>query len=119
MRLENIAGLAFDHIFGRILRRALLALFIAAVAVVALYYFTAAGSLSLEMHFGALHALLIVGAVYAAAAVIAYAVWWAMRCKTASASAPVLSGQRDMQIAMLVEAVMLGYTLARKGDRAR
>jgi hypothetical protein len=119
MRLENIAGLAFDHIFGRILRRALLALFIAAAAVVALYYFTAAGSLSLEMHFGALHALLIVGAVYGAAAVMAYAVWWTMRRKTASANAPVLSGQRDMQIAMLVEAVMLGYALARKGDRAR
>jgi len=116
MRLENIAGLAFDHILGRILRRALLVLLIAGFAVVALYYFTAAGSLSLETHYGALHALLIVGAVYAAVA-IAFAIWWARLNKRASVSAPVLSNQRDMQIAMLVEAVMLGYALARKGSR--
>jgi hypothetical protein len=28
-----------------------------------------------------------------------------------------LSSQRDMQITMLIEAVMLGYALARKGGR--
>jgi len=33
-------------------------------------------------------------------------------------SALMLSTQRDMQIAMLVEAVLLGYALAQKGSRA-
>jgi hypothetical protein len=39
--------------------------------------------------------------------------------KTTSTGAPALSTQRDMRIAMLVEAVMLGYALARKGARTR
>ena len=118
MRIEDVAGLAFAHVFGRIFRRALLILLIAGFAIVALYYFTAAGSLSLETHFGALHALLIVGAVYAAAA-ISFAIWWALLNKPASASTPALGTPRDMQIAMLVEAVMLGYALASKGARTR
>ena len=43
MRIEDVAGLAFAHVFGRIFRRALLILLIAGFAIVALYYFTAAG----------------------------------------------------------------------------
>lgn len=113
MRLENIAG----WIFGRILRRALLALLVAVFAVVAIYYFTVAGSIALETEYGLLHARLIVGGIYAALA-ISCAIWWAIQGSTATSNAPALSGQRDMQIAMLVEAVMLGYALARKGTRA-
>jgi hypothetical protein len=113
MRLENIAG----WIFGRILRRTLLALLVAIFAVVAIYYFTMAGSIALETEYGLLHARLIVGGIYAALA-IACAIWWTIQGRTATSNAPALSGQRDMQIAMLVEAVMLGYALARKGTRA-
>ena len=83
----------------------------------ALYFFTVAGTIALETRYGALDARVIVGAIYAAVAIITTIVW-ATRGKPASSSAPVLSGQREMQIAMLVEAVMLGYALARKGDRA-
>jgi hypothetical protein len=113
MQMENIAR----RIFSRIFRRALLALLVAIFAVVAIYYFTVAGSIALETEYGLLHARLIVGGIYAALA-IACAVWWAVQGKSATSSAPALSGQREMQIAMLVEAVMLGYALARKGTRA-
>jgi hypothetical protein len=116
MRLENIAGLAFDHIFGRVVQRALLALAVAASGIVAIYYFTVAGSLALEAQYGALHARLIVGAIYTVVAIV-FAIFWAMRGRPAISGTPVLSNQRDMQIAMLVEAVMLGYALAGKGSR--
>jgi type VI protein secretion system component VasK len=119
MHLDQIAGLAVDHLFGRMMRRALLAFLVAALAIAAIYHFTVAGTLSLEAQYGALHAQLIVGAIFTALALLAYAILWAMRNKAASASTPVLSGQREMQMAMLVEAVMLGYALARKGERTR
>ncbi len=114
MRIEDVAGVAFGHIFGRILRRVLLAVIIAALAVVALYFFTVAGTIALETRYGALDAHIIIGSIYAAAAIVSVVVWAALG-KPANSSAPALSGQRDLQIAMLVEAVMLGYALARKG----
>src|SRR5580704_4622956 len=87
MRLEQIAGIAFDHIFGRILRRALLAGVIAALAAAAIYHFTVAGTLTLEAQYGALHAQLIVAAIYTAFALISYAILWAMRNRSAGGSA--------------------------------
>jgi hypothetical protein len=116
MRLDQLATAALDHVFGRLLRRALLAIVIAALAVTAIYQFTAAATLALESQYGALQAPLIIGAIYATLALIVLAVLWAMRAK--SASAPALTGQRETQMAMLVEAVMLGYALARKGGRS-
>ena len=118
MRLEDIAGLAFDHIFRRIFVRALIAFAVAAFGIVAFYHFTIAGAIALEAQFGEVHARLIVGAIYLAVA-IAFAILWAVRGRAPSSSAPALSSQRDMQIAMLVEAVMLGYALAGKGGRTR
>jgi type VI protein secretion system component VasK len=118
MRIEHLVEAAVGHLFGRLMRSALVALAVAALGIVAIYYFTAAGTIALDAQYGVLHTRVIVGAIYAAAT-IACAIWWAMRRRPASSSAPALSGQRDMQIAMLVEAVMLGYALAQKGDRAR
>jgi type VI protein secretion system component VasK len=113
MQLEHIA----QRILSRIFRRALLALFVAIFAVSAIYYFTAAGSIALETEYGLLHARLIVGGIYTLLAVTC-AIWWAVQGKTAKSSAPTLSSQRQTQIAMLIEAAMLGYALARKGTRA-
>jgi hypothetical protein len=43
-----------------------------------------------------------------------------MRGKPAAASTPVVGNNaREMQLVMLVEAVMLGYSLARKREHAR
>ncbi len=116
MRLENIAGFAFDHIVGRFFRRMLIALAVAVFSIVAIYYFTAAGTIALDAQYGAVYACVIMGAIYAAVAAV-LAIWWAVRGNTAGSSPPALNTQRNMQIAMLVEAVMLGYALARKGTR--
>jgi hypothetical protein len=59
----------------------------------------------------------IKGADEIARALIACAIWWAMRAMTASAGMPALTEPPKMQLAMLVEAAMLGYALARKGNR--
>ena len=117
MRIDQVAEALADHLFGRMLRRALIALAIIALSVVALYDFTVAGTLALETQYGSLDARLIVGGVYAALALIA-AIWWLVLGRPAISRAPALSNVRDMQIAMLVEAVMLGYALARKTPRA-
>jgi hypothetical protein len=108
---------AFEHIYKRIVGRALLALLIAAFTVVAICYFTAAGTMALDAQYGTLYARVIMGAIYAAVA-IASAIWWVALSRRTNIGAPPLSNQREMQIAMLVEAVMLGYSLARKGSRA-
>ena len=118
MRLERIAGLAFDHFIGRMLRRVLLAATIAICAFVAVYQFTVAGSLVLAARFGFVEAHLIVGAIYAFLGLAAAAAAWAMRGRAPRLSVPAtLASQREMKLIMLVEAAMLGYTLARKAPR--
>jgi hypothetical protein len=113
MRIDQVAEAVADHLFGRLLRRLLLALAAAVLALVALYYFTTAGTLALEAQYGALEARLIVGAGYAAAAIVCV-IWWLLLGRASPSRTPVLSNPREMQITMLVEAAMLGYTLARK-----
>lgn len=119
MRLENIAGIAFDHFFGRLLKRALVAIVIAACTLAAVYHFTAAGTLALQAQYGALNASLIVGAIYSTVAVMGCVALWATGKRPANTGTPALGTQaREMQLVMLVEAVMLGYALARKTGRA-
>jgi hypothetical protein len=90
----------------------------AACAVVALYHFTIAGTIALQGQYGDLNARLIVGGIYALLSIISLSVAYAMRPKPAnSAATPALSNPREMQLVMLVEAVMLGYALARKRAR--
>jgi hypothetical protein len=117
MRIDHVAETVADQLFGRLLRRALIGLAIIVLAIVALYYFTVAGSLALETQYGVVDARLIVGGVYAAAA-IACIIWWMLLGRPSTSRTPALNNPREMQIAMLVEAVMLGYTLARKTPRA-
>jgi type VI protein secretion system component VasK len=120
MRLENIIAAATNHLVGRLLRRALIVVMIGICAIIAFYHFTIAGNIALAGQFGDLDARLIIGGLYAAAALISFAILWAMRGKSARpAGAPALSNPREVQLVMLVEAVMLGYALARKGERAR
>ena len=92
---------------------------IAAFAVVAIYHFTVAGTLQLEAQFGALQAQLIVAGIYSVLALIAYALWWAMRSRMATPRAPAPRIKREDKIAMLVEAVLLGFARSGKRERAR
>ena len=118
MRIDHIAGMAYDRLVGRIVRRAALMAAIALCALVAIYQFTVAGSLVVQEHYGTVEAHFFVGAVYAFLGLVGATTIWAMRNRPARAAMPAaLAGQREMQLVMLVEAVMLGYTLARKAHR--
>jgi hypothetical protein len=118
MRIEHIVAGIADQLAGWMLRRALLALAIAAFAIVSIYQFTCAGTLALQAEYGAIYAYLIVAGIYAALA-LAGCLWWAMQGRSAKSSAPVVGQTRELQLIMLVEAAMLGYALAQKGERAR
>jgi len=119
MQLSEITGAAFSIVFGRLLRRAVAAVAFLLFALVALYYLTTAGLVALETSYGILYARLIVGAVYAVAAAFPLVVLVVNRPKS-SIVAPTSDDQispRNLQITMLVEAVMLGYMLANKARR--
>lgn len=119
MNFNNLIATATGHLLGRMLRRALVVVVMGVCAVIALYHLTIAGNIALTGQYGDLNARLIIGAVYAAMALISLVILWAMRSKSAGATTPVLSKPAEMQLVMLVEAAMLGYALARKGERAR
>ena len=119
MQLDQIASATLEHLFGRLLRRVLAAAALAIFAIVAVYQGSVAGTVALQAQYGAITAHLILCVVYAALALAALIAFWIMGRKPAAVRTPALMQPRDMQIAMLVEAVMLGYSLARKGDRTR
>ena len=118
MRLDQIATATLGHLLGRLLWRALIAAMMAIVAIVAIYQFSVAGTLELTERYGPVHAHLIVGTIYAVLALGCFIALWVMRARTTETSTPALAQGREMQIAMLIEAVMLGYTLARKSGGA-
>lgn len=118
MRLDQIAAMTINQVVGRLARRAAITAAMALCAIIALYQLTVAGTVALELQYGPLYAHLIIAGIYAVLALVAFAVLWTMRTKPAVATTPALDQPREMQLVMLVEAVMLGYALARKGGRA-
>ncbi len=116
MQLNDILHVTFNQLFGRLLRRALGAALLAAFAVVALYYASGAGTLALTQMYGALHAYLIMAAIYAVIALVVLTVLYATRRKPAAAAKAegALDSSATLQVAALIEAVTLGYTMARK-----
>lgn len=116
MQVDQIAGFAFDRLLGRAFRRALIAIATAACIIVAVDQFTAAGSLALETQYGALLARLIIGATYCVLSIAGFAVF-AMTRNRHAVAIPAIARQQEMYLAMLVEAVMLGFALARKANK--
>lgn|ERR1700688_1624045 len=121
MRLSHVTEFAIHHLFGRLMHRAIGAALLVLFTLIAVYYFTIAGTLALETKFGVLYALLSVAAVYTAAALIALIALWATRTKPPiTDQTAALASPRNAQMVMLIEAAMFGYALARKsGDRVR
>jgi hypothetical protein len=119
MRFTHITEIVFNYLFGHFLRRAMLAALIGLFALIAIYHFTFAGMLALENQYGLLYARLIVAAVYSVAVLILTIVFWAMRTKPLieNRTAAAITAPRNTQIAMLIEAVVLGYTLGRKSAK--
>jgi hypothetical protein len=113
------ASRAWLSTIGRMLRRAVLITAIAVCTCVAVYQFTVAEALALAAQFGVVEAHLIVGAIYAFACLVGLSAVSATRNRPSRVAAPAtLANQREMQLIMLVEAVMLGYTLARRVHRS-
>lgn len=121
MRLSDIAETTIHQVVGRLVRRALGFVVLALLAVIAIYYASAAGTVALSIQFGLLNAYLIMAAGYAVAVLIVVGVLYATRARPVAPparAAGALASPRNMQIAMLIEAVMLGYSMARKsGDK--
>ncbi len=116
MQLNDIVDVTFNRLFGRLLRRALGAALLVAFAVVARYYASGAGTLALTQSYGALYAYLIMAAIYGGIALVVLFALYATRHKSAAVNKAedALATPPNMQIAALIEAVMLGYTMARK-----
>lgn len=116
MQLSDLASVTLNQIFGRLLRRALGVALLAAFAIAAICYVNGAGTLALTENYGALNAYMIMAAIYAVFALIVFAVLWASRARPVIADKPegALASPRNMQIAMLIEAAALGYSMARK-----
>jgi len=117
MQIEQIALGAVEHLIGRLLRRVLVAIAVGVFALIALYHFESSGLLALQVQYGAIDAHLIVGGIFVAAALMGLFALWRMTRKPADTA--MLPNAREMQLAMLVEAVMLGYALAQRSGRAR
>src|SRR5581483_8096399 len=119
MRLDEIASVAVDQVIGRLLRRALVLLAALAFAIVAICYFCGAGQTALAVNYGEVVALAIMGGVFTVLAGACLLAWYATGRKKPASGAPALANPRNAQLMMLVEALMLGYSLARRSDRAR
>ena len=119
MQLDHLAQAAISQIVGRLVRRLLIALVLLGCAIVALYHWTIAGTMALESQFGLLYARLIVGGIYAAVAAAGAAALWLQSRSPRLNGQKALTSAREMQLVMLIEAVFLGYELARKGIRSR
>jgi type VI protein secretion system component VasK len=120
MNFNSLVAAATTRLLGRMLRRALVVVVMGVCAMIALYHFTVAGNIALTGQFGDLNARLIIGVTYAVIALISLVILWAMRSKSAKSNdTPTLNSPYESQLVMLVEAAMLGYSLARKGQRAR
>ena len=116
MPATHITKIVFNYLFGRALRRAMLVALIGVFTLTAIYHFTIVGTLALEAQYGLLYAHLIVAAAYSTATLITAIILWAMRTKRPKEKqmAAARAAPRNAQIAMLIEAGMLGYTFGRK-----
>jgi hypothetical protein len=119
MRLNHIAAAAFKYLLGRLIWHALIAFVFILFAMAALYHYSIAGLLTLELHYGALLARVIIGTIYAAMALMALGGLWVHRRTNIALSSKTATTPHELQIVMLIEAIMLGYELARKRGRIR
>ena len=119
MSLATLAEATAGRLLGRLMRYAVAGLLMVVFALAALYHFTIAGMLALELQFGVLNARLIVAGVYLVLMLASAGMMWFMARKTAKPDPATPPTPRHMQIAALIEALLLGYELSRKGHKAR
>lgn len=122
MQLNDIVALAFNRFGGNLRRDAILYLAAAFCAATAIVFMASATVLALEPYVGMVYARLILAGVFALAlGGIVLATWLARRPTTAGTPlnlhGQAQTAQRSAQfaqLAMIVEAVLLGYSMARR-----
>lgn len=118
MALTDIAGVAMKRMVGRLCRRAAAWLLVVIFALAAVYQATAAGSVALAMEFGVVNAHLIIAGIYAAiAAAIVVFLWTTSRRPAGRKHKRSLASaepEHELQMATIVEAMLLGYSLSRR-----
>ena len=124
MRLNDIVGMMFNGAAAKLRRDALVYGTCAVCGVSALILASSASLLALEPIVGAVYARLIVGGVFVLIALIVVA---SVRLSqpgarpqpvaAAQPQAAARNPQQFAQIAMIIEAVMLGYSMSKKSDR--
>ena len=125
MKLTDIGRALISNLTARLLRRAALIILGALFALAALYHFTVAGTVALELHVGVLYARLIIAGLYALAAIVTGTAFWLTRAGRANGAGALglmqtpLGDVKFAQLAMIVEAILLGYSLSRKSNRSR
>jgi hypothetical protein len=124
MRLDNIVAMAFNGARAKLRRGAIVSGLCGICALAAVIMATSASVLALEPHVGVIYARLIVAGVFAliAAAIVVSVRLMRPRQPVAAMSvgAQAETSQRQAQfaqLAMIVEAVLLGYSLSRRSDR--
>ncbi len=117
MALIDIADVAVNCIVGRLARRAVGWLLVAVAALAAIYQATVAVSAALELEFGVVHAHLMIAAFYAIAAIVIGAMLWFTARRPSLAydrRASIPRTPPELQIAAIVEAMLLGYAMSRR-----
>jgi hypothetical protein len=122
MRLNDVVGMMFNGAAAKLRRDALVYGTCVVCGAAALILASSASLIALEPIVGAVYARLIVGGVFV---LIALVVVISVRLSQPGQRHPVAAAQPQAaprnpqfaQVAMIVEAVMLGYSLSRKSDR--
>ncbi len=116
MGLTDLAGHAVERFVTRLCRRAAGWLAVVIFALAAVYQGIAAALIALELEVGPVRAHLIVAGVFVAVAVAALiALWTTARPSSASPTHAKTAGiEPELQMATIVEAMLLGYSLSRR-----
>lgn len=117
MRIDRILADIAQQLAGRLLRKLVLAIAIGVFALAGLYNVTVAGRLALEVEYGAVYAYLIVACIYAVL-VVAGIIWWVVQDRAVPEEATTAEETPRMQMATLLDAAMVGYSLA-GGEKTR
>jgi hypothetical protein len=130
MRLQEIVGLAFNGAAAKLRRDVMLYGLCGLCALAAIVMATSASVLALEPQVGAIYARLIVAGVFLLGAIVALLTMRQARSAVrldAQARVQGLDARIDAsastrnaqfaQVAMIIEAVLLGWSLSRRSDR--
>ncbi len=119
MSLANIAEAAAGRLLGVLVRYLVFVLLAGVFALVALYHLTIAGIFALELQVGVLYARLIIAGIYLVLTLASVGMLWVMARNAAKPGPAPEPAPRHIQLAALIEAVILGYTASRKHRRTR